>query len=467
MTSALHKVGTGVAGLDEIMHGGVPAGRLTLLSGGPGSGKTVLGVQFLCHGATVCDEPGLMVSFEETPAELATNMQSVGIDMDALIAQGRLRVVHVDIGEPHERSTGAFNLDGLFVRLEHAIAEIGARRLVVDALGTFVSLLDDERVVRRELVRLTRFLKHLSITTVMTAELDPDAPVRHGIEDHAADCTILLDHRVSEEISTRRLRIVKYRGSPHGTDEYPFLIGGRGLRLIPGTEPPPRQGNGDRLSVGSADIDRLLGGEGLYRGASAMISGAAGSGKTLLCSHYAAAACRGSERVLFIGFEESALELKRNAALTGADLDEAERRGQLIIEVTSPTRLGLESHLARMYELVESHEPSVVVVDPISALHRAGSSRDTNRLLLRLMGHLKASGISSMYAMTVEEVSPRLAAHVASAMDAWLQLGLESQDGSRLRSLRVTKARGASHSHGSHAIEITGDGFRLPSVRAA
>jgi len=297
----IEKARTGISGLDEITEGGLPRGRPTLVCGSAGCGKTLLAMEFLVRGATQFGEPGVFVSFEEAPEEIAANVRSLGFDVPALVQQKKLLVDHVRIDRGGFEEAGEYDLEGLFVRLGYAIDQVKAKRVALDTIETLFAGLSNEGILRSELVRLFRWLKQKGVTAVITGERGEGTLTRHGLEEYVSDCVILLDHRVDEQVSTRRLRIVKYRGSTHGTNEYPFLIDLRGFSVLPVTSLGlAHQTHNERVSSGIDALDEMLGGSGYYRASSVLVSGTAGTGKTSLACHFADACCRRGEKVLFL-----------------------------------------------------------------------------------------------------------------------------------------------------------------------
>ncbi|HEY2036627.1 MAG TPA: circadian clock protein KaiC, partial [Steroidobacteraceae bacterium] len=440
--STIPKVPSGIDGLDEITGGGLPAGRPTLICGGPGSGKTLVGLSFLINGARQFGEPGVLISFEESTAELASDVASLGFDVPELIAEGKLLVdyVHVDRSEIEE--TGEYDLEGLFVRLEHAVRSVGAKRVVLDTVESLFGGLSNESILRAELRRLLRWLKDRKLTTVITGERGTQALTRQGLEEYVTDAVILLDHRVRDELSTRRLRIVKYRGSFHGTNEYPFLIDRNGVSVLPVTalkldHPAATQ----RVSSGVPPLDEMLGGQGFYRGSTVLLSGTAGTGKTSLAASFADATCRRGERCVYFLLEESPQQMVRNMSSIGINLGQWAERGLLNLQAERPSRFGLEAHLAAMYRAVEELRPQAVVVDSITDLLALGGETEVRAMLTRLIDYLKTRGVTVLFSSlspgTVELQETR--AGISSLMDAWILLSLERAGDERRRQMSVLK----------------------------
>lgn len=472
--AGLPKAPTGIQGLDEITGGGLPRGRPTLVCGGAGCGKTLLASEFLVRGARDFGEPGVFVTFEENAEELAANLRTLGFDLEALAADGRVAVESVRVERGATEAHGEYDLEGLFIRLGHAVDRIGAQRVVLDAPEALFGTLPDDDVLRSELRRLFAWSKQRGLTTVITAERGPAAQegelTRRGLEEYVADCVILLDHRLIDQVSTRRLRVVKYRGSAHGTNEYPFLIGPTGVSVLPVTSlrldhEAPEQ----RVSLGIPAVDHMLGGAGVYRGSSVLVSGAPGTGKSSVAASMAAAACARGERALFFAYEESPLQLTRNMASVGIDLAHWRREGLLAIHAARPTVFGLEQHLVAIHEHVMSFRPEVVVIDPISNLSPTRDDATLKPMLMRLFDFLKHQGITGLFtslAWDHDGVSEQ-DLQVSSLMDTWLVLGNRESNGERIRTLQVVKSRGTRHSHQVREFTLGDRGIELVDVYMA
>ncbi|HET7198070.1 MAG TPA: circadian clock protein KaiC [Burkholderiales bacterium] len=463
-TPALEKAASGIAGLDEITHGGLPRGRPTLVCGAAGCGKTLFGIEFLVRGATQFGEPGVFMAFEETADELSRNVRSLGFDLERLMAENRLAVdyVHVERGEIQE--TGEFDLEGLFLRLGVAIEQTGAKRVVLDTIENLFGGFTNMAILRSELRRLLRWLKERGVTALITAERGEGTLTRNGIEEYVSDCVILLDHRVREQVSTRRLRIVKYRGSTHGTNEYPFLIDEHGISVLPLTSLRLNHpASKERMSSGVPALDEMLGGEGYFRGSSILVSGTAGTGKTSLAAHFTDATCRRGERCLYLAFEESPQQLARNMRSIGIELEPWLKKGLLRIEASRPTLHGLEMHLVRMHKLVGEYKPAAVIVDPISNLVNAGTQGDAEAMLVRLIDFLKSEGITALFTNLTSggNAWERTEVGVSSLIDSWILLRDIELGGERNRSLYVIKSRGMRHSNRIREFRITPRGVAL------
>jgi circadian clock protein KaiC len=458
----LPKAPTGVVGLDDILFGGIPAGRPTLICGSAGCGKTLFSAIFLINGAMQFNEPGVFVSFEETASDIAANVASLGYDVPALIEAGKFAVDHIHIERSEIEESGEYDLEGLFVRLDYAVKRIGAKRIVLDTLEALFSSLSNEVILRAELRRLFGWLKQRGLTAIITGERGEKALTRHGLEEYVSDCVILLDNRVQDQVTTRRLRIVKYRGSAHGTNEYPFLVDDQGVTVVPlssaGLAYPV---SNDVVSTGVTDLDVMLGEGGVYRGSSTLISGVAGSGKTIVATTFAAAACARGERCAFFSFEESAEQLMRNVASAGVQLQPYIEAGLLRIGSNRPTSHGFETHLAEMHRELDRFKPAVVVLDPVTSFR--GPGIEVHALLLRLLDMFKARGITTMFtSLTVSgERIDQSDFGMSSLMDTWISLIDIESNGERNRGLYVLKSRGMSHSNQISEYLLTGEGITL------
>jgi circadian clock protein KaiC len=463
----LRKSPTGIQGLDDITGGGLPTGRPTLICGSAGCGKTLLSMEFLIRGALEYGENGVFITFEETPAELTENVRSLGFDVDRLVAQGKIAMDHIWIERSEIQETGEFDLDGLFIRLAYAIDSVGAKRVVLDTIETLFGGFTNQGVLRSEIRRLFRWLKDKGVTAVITGERGDGTLTRQGLEEYVSDCVILLDHRVADQVSTRRLRIVKYRGSIHGTNEYPFMIDERGISVLPITGLGlDHDVSAERVTSGIPELDAMLGGAGYYRGSSILISGTAGTGKTSIAAHFAQASCKRGERCLFLAFEESPNQLIRNMRSIGMNLEPYRRNGTLLVRASRPTLLGLEAHLVQIHKLVVEFEPTTVIVDPISNFISGGSTRDAQAMLLRLIDFLKSNKITAMFThLTSGGVSIEATdVGVSSVIDTWLLVRDMEMGGERNRGLYVIKSRGMAHSNQVREFLITPRGVSLQPV---
>lgn len=466
LAPALPKAATGISGLDEITEGGLPRGRPTLVCGSAGCGKTLLAMEFLVRGASEFGEPGVCITFEETEEELAQNVRSLGFDVERLVAEEKLAFDHIRIERHEIEEAGEYDLEGLFLRIGLAIDSVGARRVVLDTIESLFSAFSTPALLRAELRRLFRWLKQRGVTAVITAERGEGALTRQGLEEYVSDCVLLLEHNIQQQVSTRRLRVVKYRGSRHGTNEYPFLIGRHGISVLPVTSLGlSHKVSDERVSSGVARLDTMLSG-GYFRGSSILISGTAGSGKSSVAAHFAQATCRRGERCLYLAFEESKAQIVRNMRSIGIDLEPWLARGLLHIEASRPTSQGLETHLALLHQRVSELDPRAVVVDPISSLTGAGTALDTQAMLLRLIDFLKGLGITAMLISLTNGggTSEATDVGVSSLIDTWLVLRDIELAGERNRGLYVIKSRGMRHSNQIREFVITSEGIDLLDV---
>ena len=463
----LPKTPTGIEGFDEITGGGLPTGRPSLVCGGAGCGKTLFAMSFLVHGAAQFGEPGVFMSFEESTDELAQNVASLGFDLPGLIREKKLAFDHVRVERSEIEETGDYDLEGLFIRLGYAIDSIGAKRVVLDTIESLFAGLANQSILRAELRRLFRWLKDKGVTAIITGERGEGTLTRQGLEEYVSDAVILLDHRVTEEISTRRLRIVKYRGSAHGTNEYPFLIDEEGIAVLPVTALGLSHAvSSERISTGVPRLDGMMGGKGYYRGTTVLVSGTAGSGKSSLTAHFVDAACRRGERAMVFLFEESPAQVMRNMKSIGIDLKQWVDRGLLEFQAARPSTFGLEMHLSRIHRAVERFKPTVVVLDPVSALLGVASAGDVQGTLTRLVDFLKAQGITALLTSLTHGKTELEHTDIAisSIVDTWLLLVTLESSGERNRGLYVLKARGMSHSNQIREFLLTDHGIELIEV---
>jgi circadian clock protein KaiC len=466
--AGLPKARTGIHGLDEITKGGLPRGRPTLICGAAGCGKTMMAIEFLVRGATEFNEPGVFMTFEENAEELTANVRSLGFDLDKLVARKKIVLDHVRIERAQLEENGEYDLEGLFIRLGHAVDSIGAKRVVLDTLESLFSSLPNEAVLRAELRRLFGWLKARGLTAVITAERGKETLTRHGLEEYVADCVILLDHRVLDQISTRRVRIVKYRGTAHGTNEYPFLITEQGISVLPITSLLlEHKASTQRVPSGVAGLDKMLKGGGYYRGSSILISGSAGTGKSSLTAAFLDAACARGERAILFAYEESPSQLLRNMRSVGIRLERWVKNGLLTLHASRPTLSGLEEHLVLMHRLITDTKPSVVVVDPISNLTLEPGDTDVKAMLMRLIDHLKSLNVTAMFTCLTASTSTFLGSSevgVSSLIDTWLVLRNVENNGEHGRALTFLKSRGMAHSNKVREFELRNDGIHLLEV---
>lgn len=463
----VRKTPTGISGLDQILSGGLPTGRTTLLCGIAGSGKTFMGFQFLLRGITEFAEPGVALVFEETGKELKENFASMNQDIETLERENQLVIDYVEIQRHDIEETGEYDLSPLFIRLDSAIRKVKAKRVLIDTLEVLFTGLKNEAIVRSELRRLFRWLKDRGVTAVITAEAGRGDLTRYGMEEYVADCVIVLDHRVTEQVSTRRLRVVKFRGSQHGTNEYPFLMDGKGITVVPITSLGlTHEASTKRISSGVNGLDEMLGNKGYYRGSSVLITGTAGTGKSTFAAAAAHAACARGERVSYFAFEESPSQIFRNMRSVGMDLEPWVKKGLLEMDSTRPTSVGLEGHLATLHRMVSEHKPSLVIIDPITNLISVGDLQQVKSMLTRLIDYLKVEGITTVFTnLTVEGAIEETTIGISSLMDAWILLRDDQIGNFRQRSILVLKARGMAHSSETRGFNITDQGIVLSSDR--
>jgi circadian clock protein KaiC len=464
----LKKSPTGIIGLDEITHGGLPQGRPTLICGGPGSGKTLLGIEFVVNGALKFKEPGVIIAFEEKSDELATNVASLGFDLAKLQRDKKIKIDYVHVDKAEIEETGEYDLSGLFIRLDHAITSIGAKRVVLDTIENLFGGLSNEGILRSEIRRLFQWLKDKDVTTVITGERGINTLTRQGLEEYVSDCVILLDHRVQNQVSTRLLRVVKYRGTVHGTNEYPFLIDKDGISVLPITSlelkyPVSRE----KISSGIASLDQMLDeGKGFFRGSSILISGTAGTGKTSIAASFANATCMRKERVLFFAFEESPQQIIRNMGSIGMNLEAHIKNGLLEFHSSRPTVHGLEMHLVEIHKKIQEFNPRVIILDPITNLVTIGTVSEVKSMLIRLIDFLQNKQISVMF--TALNYNTAIAEQtdegVSSLVDTWITVRDLESNGERNRGLYIMKSRGMKHSNQVREFVITGQGLELVDV---
>ena len=466
-SGVLEKAPTGVKGLDEITNGGLPKGRPSLVTGAAGSGKTLMAMEFLVHGAADYNEPGVFMAFEETAEELVKNVKSLGFDLNRLSEEKKVSIDYVYIERSEIEETGEYDLDGLFVRLGYAIDSIGAKRVVLDTIEVLFASLPNEGILRAELRRPFRWLKDKGVTTIITGERGTDMLTRHGLEEYVADCVILLDHRITEQISTRRLRVVKYRGSSHGTNEYPFLIGDRGISVLPVTSLGLNHlASKDRIPTGIPRLDTMFEGEGYYRGSTVLVSGTAGTGKSSIAATFARSVCDRGERCLYFAFEESQSQIVRNMESIGIDLQHSIDKGLLKFETSRPSMFGLEMHLATIHRAVDVFKPSVVIVDPITNLITAGVEQEVKSMLTRLIDFLKMEQVTTLFTSLTSGGTylEQSEVGISSLMDTWMVLRDIETSGERNRGIMILKSRGMAHSNQVREFLLTDNGIMLEDV---
>lgn len=461
----LSKTKTGINGLDEITMGGLPKGRPTLICGGPGCGKTLMALEFIVKGVTLYNEPGVFMVFEEKADELATNVASLGFDLDKLQKNKKLRIDYVHIDRTEVEETGEYDLNGLFIRLDHAINSIGAKRVVLDTIENLFAGLTNQGILRAELRRLFQWLKDKGVTAIITGEKGQGTLTRHGLEEYVSDCVIFLDHRIVNQVSTRRLKIIKYRGSLHGTNEYPFLIDEEGITILPVTSLKlDKNVSTKRISTGIASLDEMFGGKGFYKGSSILVSGTAGTGKTSIAGSFANATCLRKEKCMFFAFEESPQQIIRNMKSIGLDLAKHVKKGLLEFHSFRPGLYGLEMHLARMYKLVTKFQPEVVILDPITNFVSVGLLTEVNAMLLRLIDGMQSEGITLMLTALNSGATEHIDENVSSLVDTWILVRDIERDGERNRGIYIMKSRGMKHSNEVREFIISSKGLDLVDV---
>jgi circadian clock protein KaiC len=465
--SFLAKTRTGIEGLDEVTNGGLPTGRTSLVCGSAGSGKTVLGMEFLVHGILDYNEPGVFMAFEETERDLTQNVASMGFDLDQLQRDNKLSIDHVFIERSEIEETGEYDLEGLFIRLGAAVDAVKAKRVVLDTIEVLFAGLHNQSIIRAELRRLFHWLKDRGLTAIVTGERGEGTLTRYGLEEYVADCVILLDHRVTDQISTRRLRVVKYRGSLHGTDEYPFLMGESGISVLPiSSVGLTHSASSERISSGVPDIDGMLGAKGFFRGSSILVSGTPGTGKSSVAMTFLKAACDRGEKALYFGFEESRDQVLRNMKSIGLDLQPYIDRSLLHFHTVRPSNLGLEAHLTSMHQIIKRVDPRVVVIDPLTNFITVSDAKAVKSMLTRLIDFLKMKQITTLATHLTEPDDRQTTADesVSSIMDTWLQLRDMEHDGCRSYAIHVIKSRGMAHSHEVRQFMLTDDGIKLGEI---
>jgi circadian clock protein KaiC len=455
---------TGIAGLDEVTYGGLPKGRPTLLCGSAGCGKTLFGMTFLYIGAVEYGEPGVFLAFEERPEDLIKNVGSLNFDVERLISEKKLAIDHVELERTKIAESGEYDLEGLFIRLGYAIDSIGAKRVVVDTIETLFSGLENEQLLRSELRRLFEWLKEKGVTAIITGERGEGTLTRYGLEEYVADCVILLDNRIHDQLTTRRLRIVKYRGSAHGTNEYPFIIDEQGVTVMPITSSGLEHGAAtERVSTGIPDLDQMLEGKGYYKDSSILVSGMAGSGKSTVAAQFADSICASGKRCVYFAMEESPHQVIRNMRSIGMDLQKWVDKNLLWFSARRPSLFGLETHLATMYRDVTDFDPAAVIVDPMSALLNAGVSHDVHSMVLRLVDFLKSRGVTALFTNLgtgAGEVAGT-EIQISSLMDTWLLLYNRETNGEHNRQLYLLKSRGMAHSNQVREFILSSEGIKL------
>jgi circadian clock protein KaiC len=465
--SKIQKSLTGIQGFDDITGGGLPRYRPTILLGNTGSGKTIMAMEFLINGITMHNEPGVFMAFEEDPEELAVNVSSLGYDLNKHVSENNLYVEHVEISPVENFETGKYDLEGLFVRIAHAIDKVKAKRIVLDSLDSLFSGLDHQ-TLRSEFKRLFAWLKKKKVTAIITAEMGDTFITRQGMEEYVADCVVVLDNRVTNQIATRRLRIVKYRGTFHGNNEYPFLIDKKGMTVFPLLiEVRQQKISSKRISSGIGQLDEMLDNKGFYVGSSILISGTAGTGKTSIATMFAYSVCKTKEPCLFCAFEEAPNQIMRNMRSIGIGLERLVKSGMLSFYYARPTLQNLELHFIAIKKMIKEIKPSVVILDPITNLMTEGPNSDIRSMLTRFVDYLKTEQITVLFtaAITVGSIERNPSDEgISSMVDTWMMVQDIELDGERKRSLCVMKARGMAHSTDVRRFVISNKGISLPAI---
>lgn len=466
--ATLAKCPTGIRGLDEITDGGLPRNRSTLVCGGAGSGKTLLAMEFIVRGIRDFGEPGVFIAFEESIEDLVQNVASLGFELEAFMRDNKLAIDHIHVERAEIEEAGEYSLDGLFVRIEHKVKQTGAKRIAVDSLEALFSGLKDEALLRSELRRLFRWFKTKGLTAVITGEQGKNTLTRHGLEEYISDCVINLDHRVSNQIATRRLRILKYRGTQHGTNEYPTMIDEHGLSVLPISSLGLDYGvSKEHVSTGIPRLDAMLGGKGYYRGSTVLVSGTAGTGKSSMAAAFADSVCRDGGVCLYLAFEEPSAQILRNMESIGFDLGAWVAEERLRFHAIRPTAHGLEQHLVAIHKLVNQHRPKAVVIDPVSNLTSIGDPHEVKAMLARIIDFLKGLGVTTVMTSLEDAGSEETQIGISSLMDTWLLLRNVESNGERNRLLFILKSRGMAHSNQVREFALSDEGIRLIDVYTA
>jgi circadian clock protein KaiC len=464
----LKKSKTGIKGFDLITRGGLPTGRPSLVCGQPGSGKTLMGIEFIVNGIKKFNEPGVIISFEERTEDLIDNVASLGWDLRKHMAEKMLVIDYVYIERTEIEETGYFNLDGLFIRIADAVKTTGAKRILIDTLESLFSGFSEEQILRAEIRRLFKWLKDKDLTAIITAESGSNTLTRYGLEEYLSDCVIFMDNRVKENISTRRMRLVKYRGTNHGTDEFPFLISSTGFSILPLTEISlDFEAPDERFTTGIVSLDEMLDGKGIYRGSAVLISGTAGSGKTSLALSILETACKRGEKVVFLSFEESRQQITRNMASLGIDLNRLINSGLFHIFNYRADAAGIEAHLINLIDFMESEKPSIIAIDPLSNLENYGITNETRSLLLRSLNYIQSRGITCIFTELVHHYTPESSpTGISSLMDFWILLQQKKTEAQRVKILSIMKARGMNHSGQIRELVMSENGLDLRDLPA-
>jgi len=458
----IQKVKTGIEGLDEITYGGLPCARPTLVSGYAGSGKTVLATQFILNGIDMYDEPGVFITLEETEEDLRKNMASFGYDLNSMEKSGMLAIDNIHFPQTSRYKSGKFDLTPLFLRIEAAVNKVGAKRIAIDTFEQIFSEIKDRDIFRNELVRLIRWLKEKKLTSVFTSEKPVVINPKSGINEFITDCVINLSQTRLESVYTRRLHILKYRGSKHGTNEYPFLIGKKGISLLPITSVDVRHISNEVVSTGVKGLDNKIDKKGFYVGSTTLISGTSGVGKTSVSMSVCVEAIKKNKRALFITLEESKPQLLRNMKSLGFDLEQFENDGFLRIIAARPTSLGIEAHLVELYQNIEDFNPNLVVLDPITDLIEVGTSKEVRGLLIRIIDYMKSNLISALFTALVSSGDDKPRIQMSSMVDNWIDINTTKKNKNQ-PFITIVKTRGMNHARESFPLDFSDEGLKIKS----
>ena len=461
---------TGIQGLDDITYGGIPQNRPTLLVGSIGTGKTIFAMEYIINGITMFNEPGVFMTFEEQTDELQINVTSMGYNLSKLIADNKIYLEHLHIDHREIQATGKYDIEGLFIRIEMAIEKVKAKRIVLDALDTlFIGL--DSQILRSEIKRLFFWLKEKKVTAIITSEVGDIFLTRLGFEEVVADCVIELNNRLNNQISTRRLRIVKYRGSYHSTNEYPFMIDHKGITIFPIiSEAPQIIVSNERISSGIKQIDEMLDGRGFYVGSSILVSGSAGTGKSSIAASFIKDVCEKKGTALYCAFEEAPNQIKRNMASIGIFLEPYEKSGNLHFYYSRPTLQTLELHFIAIKKLIKQINPSVVILDPITNLMIENINSDIRTMLTRFVDYLKMEQITVLLTATLTVSSLELIQSnegISSMVDTCIMIQEKNIIDSRRRTLYIMKSRGICNSKKEVEFIITSEGISIAPLDMA
>ena len=460
-------VSTGVKGLDDVLGGGIPQGHAMLLVGKPGTGKSILSMEYLLHGIELHKENGVYISFEESEKQIISNAASFGWKFEEMVKKNKLAISYIDMQPEQMRTVGDYDLSALILRVKGAIKKVNARRVVIDGINNLLSTFDDERIIRSDLLRLIREIKEVNATIFITGERGHDSWSKMGFEEYLADGLMHLDNRTDGNYQTREIQVVKCRGINHYTGKSPFIINSEGMSIRPLiTADFDYKVLKSRVSTGIADIDNMLGGKGLYRGSTVYITGPSGAGKTSISSSFANGACSRGERALFLAFEESSDQIIRNMKSIGLSLDKWVNEKLLYFYTARATTNSLEGHLDNIMTMVREVEPTCVVLDPISAFRPIANENETKLMLIRLNDYLRARKITTVFtALSSDgEYSEHADVQLSSIADTWIVVRIMDYKGERNNVMQLMKSRGMSHSRQMKEMYFTGNGLKLQNV---